>query len=118
MAKTGRIRIILDIFSGRPNPEWELSEGDTKILKEKLIDLPVAKSQNYNILGYRGIIIHNPDRVMDLPENLRIFNGTIIRRVDKESVYHEDKNNIEEWILSQEKAQEFKEVINDSRVKQ
>ena len=52
------MKVTLDIFSGRPNPTWDLSKKDTK----KLVDMVARKALPSvdaveSILGFRGYII-------------------------------------------------------------
>ncbi|MDP2831746.1 MAG: hypothetical protein Q8Q28_00290 [Pseudomonadota bacterium] len=49
--------ITLDIYSGRPNPSWLLSNKDAKRLFERVADRALAEeSAVEGILGYRGFV--------------------------------------------------------------
>ncbi len=70
--------VVLDIFSGRPNPEWALTSGTASQICVLLQSLPPAESQPPEMLpglGYRGFLVHIPDcRGMEKP--VRIFQNT------------------------------------------
>jgi hypothetical protein len=56
------LEIELDIFSGRPNPKWTLSETEEKILLDMIISdptqiSPVHTHEEQFGLGYRGLIV-------------------------------------------------------------
>jgi hypothetical protein len=50
--------VELDIFSGRPNPTWALTDSQTASLLEMLDGLPQTESEpRPGDLGYRGMIV-------------------------------------------------------------
>lgn len=54
------MRVELDLFSGRPNPGWELAAGETEAINAMLASLPhgVPGSRlDEGALGYRGFRI-------------------------------------------------------------
>ena len=57
-----QLRLIIDIFSGRPNPSLLLSEDDSRSLLKRIsfgrIKKQTEESEPFpSILGYRGIIL-------------------------------------------------------------
>ncbi|AQA20673.1 hypothetical protein BTZ20_2914 [Rhodococcus sp. MTM3W5.2] len=59
------MRIELDIFSGRPNPAWELGTSEVETIDAVLAGLPepVPTSQPaHEPLGYRGFRIIAPEK--------------------------------------------------------
>jgi len=66
------VRVELDIFSGRPNPTWELGERESVEL-ESIIERasPSPRKVDPPGLGYRGFIIYLLDPV-------RIYKGEIL----------------------------------------
>jgi hypothetical protein len=104
------VEVILDIFAGRPNPSWILSEGQVRAL-EKLLGRDYKDKSSVRLrrppgLGYRGFIISNPGGLRGLPLACRVFGGTINIReagvTDPSQVYAiEDRNRIEAWLLEQ-----------------
>jgi len=50
--------VELDVFSGRPNPRWELDEPSAKVLRELLSRLAITANRPPEPagLGYRGFV--------------------------------------------------------------
>ena len=74
------LRVTVDIFSGRPNPTWIVT-NDEKIerLRGALVESPAAISaigEGYQGLGYRGVQLHflDDDNEFKLPPQLMIAN--------------------------------------------
>jgi hypothetical protein len=52
--------VTLDVFSGRPNPSWRLSEKDKKHLLDRVVGKSLTPSESTefdNLLGHRGFIV-------------------------------------------------------------
>lgn len=82
----GEITIRVLVFSGRPDPELSLTpdrdrdtiEAIRTILDEaSQLDRSTDESLIPSILGYRGIVIRNPDRMAGLPSRMLAYNGII-----------------------------------------
>ena len=77
------LRITIDIFSGRPNPVIELSEGESKRILERLRPArPLKRTEPrlppFSTLGYRGLVIEQtgaPTR--GLPKVFRFAHGDV-----------------------------------------
>jgi len=63
------MRVELDLFSGRPNPSWELSEREASELGKLLERVTLRTECELPGLGYRGFVLHGdpPRRVYQLP---------------------------------------------------
>jgi hypothetical protein len=107
------LQIMPDIYSGRPNPQLDLSPNEIDELRrliERGRDQPVIEEARENLhLGYRGFVILNPRREHDLPFSVRIFNGTIDvieevpvleERRPAAPLRYRDSENIEGWLLA------------------
>lgn len=68
--------VTLDVFSGRPNPTWQLSEKQANQLFERVTDRALIDSQAVDgVLGYRGLVIsaHGDDQLPEgAPATFRI----------------------------------------------
>jgi len=98
---TATSHVELDIFSGLPNPTWELSTIDTATLTDMIdslqpsppVDLPTP-------LGYRGFLV-----TLDEPESgsvatIRAFQGIVEYR-GRVTKYHADPDKqVERWLLA------------------
>lgn len=49
--------VELDVFSGRPNPQWTLTQTEAARVEELLQDLPPAEKAVEPALGYRGFVM-------------------------------------------------------------
>jgi hypothetical protein len=98
------VEVELDIFSGRPNPTWILSDGEGDIFLKRLSILPRASAKKLSTnLGYRGFIV----RVMNETEKslVRIQNGMVLLSQDDTNVYYRDQNrDFEQWLLNSGKS--------------
>ncbi len=94
-------QITLDIFSGRPNPTWELNEEQITNLKEKLYSLnerSLLKTPSiFYGLGYRGFIIRSIGDA-DLPSEILVAANVIDFGRRRES-FIDQENNLENWLL-------------------
>ncbi len=103
-----RVEVILNVFSGYPNPRWVLSEREVKELR-KLLDLglrtPLKKPKELPGLGYSGFVIHNEAGIMGIPEKMDVYRRiiTIVEtmRGRGKRTYYEDVNRIELWLVEQ-----------------
>ncbi len=104
--------VELDVFSGRPNPTWNLSAKQTEELLKAFQDLPLAdKPSQEGGLGYRGFIIFNPDRAGGLPPHIRIYSG-IVTMTDGQVQSYRDVHNIEHQLLLQASEQGYKAIVD------
>jgi hypothetical protein len=98
------VEVELDIFSGRPNPTWILSDEEGDIFLKRLSILPRVSAKELSTnLGYRGFIV----RVMNETEKslVRIQNGTVLLSQDDTNVYYRDQNrDLEQWLLNSGKS--------------
>lgn len=94
------IRVELDIFSGRPNPTWDLDPDDTQKILEILSTLapsqfPPAKNDG---LGYRGFVLR-PDTVIDF-DYTTVFRSTVtLQAGDRQKVLYDQGQTIERQLL-------------------
>lgn len=87
--------VELDIFSGQPNPRWELSGESARIFTEKLRSLPARSgpAHMFDGLGYRGLIVH---RVDEQRFDVKVGFGWVVR---SESVFEDQGRMVERWLL-------------------
>lgn len=76
-------KLIIDMFSGRPNPEIILDDAAVRQLTKKLSFAPLRKTNEKTnpfpaVLGYRGIIIEQTGRMSSkLPKRLHYAHDTV-----------------------------------------
>lgn len=107
-----KVKVTIDIFSGRPNPTIELEGREAKKILDQ-VDLSSAFRKNTDKqlpepvnLGYRGIIIEQEDGVSDkIPQRIRI---TPDRAYAGDNSAATKDNNFEKYIF--DRLPEFKGV--------
>jgi len=93
--------VELDVFSGLPNPTWDLSAADTATLLGIIsalhasppVDLPTP-------LGYRGFVI-----AVDAPGSgsratIRAYHGIVEYHGLETNYYSDPDKQVERWLLS------------------
>lgn len=96
------MRAELDLFSGRPNPSWELSAEEIAELVKRLETLPEAKEGTIrDRLGYRGIVL--TARADDLVgfTSLVVSAGVVLARGSdgSERLFVDRGRALERWLL-------------------
>ena len=102
---TNRVEVLLDIYSGRPNPRWPLSSAQIGDLSARLNNQPDAQPVEPPGLGYRGFIVRNGARDPRLPAELRVYNGVISSTVGGARRIIRDTAGVEEWLIAQAREQ-------------
>lgn len=110
-----KIEGMIDIFSGRPNPKWPLSNEQVDELKKKLSKLPMSKPVMPPGLGYRGVLVTNLSRDGRIPDQIKVYNSILSIADTGRTSYYEDVNNIEEWLLEQARKLGYGDAIKKFR---
>jgi hypothetical protein len=101
--KTMSIEVTLNVFSGRPNPSWKLSDDQEKELLAKLeaIDKPSLQKPPGVIggLGYRGFIVSRPPTHPAGTLSLLVHEGVVDLGQHEESRVA-DNRDLESWLLA------------------
>ena len=93
------LHVELDVFSGRVNPSWDLTQEETTDFNSKVVTL----SQNTtgkisDNLGYRGFVVTVSTGIN---VKFKIYNTTIQREENGKILYYNDPNReIEKWLLT------------------
>ena len=92
-----------DIYSGRKNPTWALSEKETGIVFHMLAGLPPAVPTSLDGgLGYRGFRVRKVGTLSKLPQEIRVCRGIAY---DGVHFYKDADRQMERWILKSGKRQ-------------
>lgn len=91
--------VELDVFSGRPNPTWTLSEADRDDLCARLAALPAAAPTGLESnLGYRGFVVRMP--TTPAAATVTVQEGTVHVSGDGADHYYRDPDReLERWLL-------------------
>src|SRR5947209_9861453 len=94
-------RVTLNVFSGRPNPTWLLSDDDERALTERLNGLqkPTERRPSgiYGGLGYRGVSIARDFNHPLGPLAVTIHEGVVDRQLAGHDLI--DDTHIDSWLL-------------------
>jgi hypothetical protein len=112
-----KISIELDVFSGRPNPSWELNHSESGELLKELSLLPEVdknKAEFFDGLGYRGFIISVLDELKPTsqPVTYRVYKVFIL---SNDKVFS-DKNSIENKLIEQGRNKGFADLIDSIQI--
>lgn len=95
--------ITLDMYSGRPNPSWEVSDTDAKKLRKLLAKKrkisTISSPGSVGQLGYRGLII-TTEGDLALPKMMRAFDGVLEVASLGTPNYIDHDSEIEDFLLS------------------
>jgi hypothetical protein len=96
------MEVELDVFSGRPNPVWQISAATAGDLLKRLQSSPPATgSLVVPDLGYRGFILRIEGNMF------RVFNGQILTVGSGHSQARADKTGIESELAAQARAKGY-----------
>jgi hypothetical protein len=76
------VRIQLMVFSGRPDPEWELEDATLLDRVRAVIGREPVGPPAPGGLGYRGFLITNLEREVDVPA-VTVFRGAVTEQGGK-----------------------------------
>jgi hypothetical protein len=102
------VEVELDAFSGRPNPQWQLSPERTADLLSKISSLPEAKAAPPEPgLGYRGFLLSEGGR------SIRVYMGTVEIKENEATRLRTDTANIERDLATDAKQRGFGSVVKE-----
>lgn len=94
--------VTLDMYSGLPNPSWELTDNEAKKLAEMLSKnrTPSTTTSPSSIgrLGYRGLIISSQNNDI-IPNNMRVFDGVMEVASVEIPNYIDQDSDVETFLL-------------------
>ncbi len=106
------IFVCFDIYSGKTDPYWKLTDEQIEELKVRLENLSETKMVIPEQYVHHGFIIYNKDKIQKMPQRIEIFRNVVSYNKGHKVLYFEDLNNIEEWLFSLAVEQGFGEVVD------
>jgi hypothetical protein len=95
------VNVTLMVFSGRENPQWELSTDQIGSLREKLASLRGTTMERpegmLGGLGYQGFAI-TASQEMDIEANIFVHNN-IVDLGPQSVALRDNGNSLESWLL-------------------
>jgi len=96
------MQVELDVFSGRPNPAWEVPSARATLLLGQVRSSPESSEKPFlPDLGYRGFILHSGLTL------IRVYQGQIIIGDKRGHHVLQDKNHIEMELASEARAKGY-----------
>ncbi len=117
-----RVEVMLDVYSGRPNPTWTLTPQQIEELRELLAaalrQQPRERAAEPPYLGYAGFVITNRSHEAGLPFRVHVYGGTLSitpqePREGAESTHYADQHALEAWLLEQAARQGHVRTIEE-----
>lgn len=96
------MQVEVDIFSGRPNPRWQLTAQEADEFLRRFQALPQTSSTSpvEGGLGYSGLIVTDVDRSLLGFTEIWVYQGLVIARQDDQSQQLIDhKRRLEQWLF-------------------
>ncbi len=109
------IFVCLDIYSGKQDPYWKLTDEQIQQLKTKLKDLPETEMFIPEEYEHHGFRIYNKDKIQQLPRRIEVFHNVVSYLKEHKIVYFEDINNIEDWLFNLAIEQGYGDVVKKVR---
>jgi len=102
------VTVMLDAFSGFPNPTWSLAEKDALALQERvnrIVQLQNVEPPRIPGLGYRGLVIKGLE-VQGQAAEVRVFRAVVVVGSGSDARAYQDKDNsLEIWLVELGRAQ-------------
>lgn len=95
--------VELDVFSGRPNPKWTLTDSESARVEEMLRDLPIGTKAAIPGLGFRGFILSDGKR--------RITVGGGMVQGDDSGQIRRDSKGLEDYLRILAKERGYGEFV-------
>lgn len=94
--------VQVDLYSGRPNPQWTLTRAQEAELERRLNTMPLANSgEPTQGLGYRGVILSGQGGSTGQPLTVLISAGIVLERFESgvERRKRDVDRALEAWII-------------------
>lgn len=117
-AETVRTNVTIEvlIFSGRPNPTWQLQSTNLlHTLKVKLKELPTAfekEPPGWSRLGFAGFRIRGAE-AFGLPHEIRIYQGVIKTGQGEAARFQKDTKGLEALLIAEARKQTLPPPVSD-----
>jgi len=106
-------KVTMDVFSGRENPEWDMSADEFSVFLDKYKRTQFhsnAREMDVPDLGYRGFYVSYLDDVCgEVPKTEHIFDGCVSFR-NRDGLYTSD-NGLEEWLFEKATEKGYGDIV-------
>lgn len=106
------VRVELLVFSGRENPQWDLTEAEVVELIRRVGELsPGRPPPEPPGLGYSGFLITTSGREAGLPETMTVYRGVRLGPPGHGASRH-DEGGLEQWLLEVARQRNYGELLD------
>lgn len=95
------VTVELDVFSGQPNPRWELTDDQASEFVTILGRLPTTQASQASPegLGYRGFVLRPRNKSGESFDEIRVYRGfAVTRHVGRADVFSDRERLLERWL--------------------
>jgi hypothetical protein len=98
------LTVELDVFSGQPNPRWELTDDQASEFVTILRRLPTTQASQASQaspegLGYRGFVLRPGNKSGESFDEIRVYRGlAVTRHVGRADVFSDRERLLERWL--------------------
>lgn len=96
------MQVEVDVYSGRPNPQWNLTSQQAKEFVSQFQGLPQHQGEGSvkEGLGYRGLIVTKQNETIEGYNEILISNGLVVAKQNRQSKQFTDQNRrLERWLF-------------------
>lgn len=96
------MQVEVDMFSGRPNPHWELTVPESQDFAQRFKSLSIHKGEGAinEGLGYRGLIVRERAEEVEGDRQIVIYHGLVMAKRNGKSKQFTDQNRaLETWLI-------------------
>ena len=100
-------RVVVDVFSGRTNPSWGLSDQETATLTTMLEELEEAEVvySPAEQLGFRQFVVTLASPAADASAMVYVYDATVeVDRGDEVKYYTDTDGQVSRWLLASSKS--------------
>jgi redox-sensitive bicupin YhaK (pirin superfamily) len=112
-----KARVTLQVYSGRENPSWNLSERQISDLLALVGDLP--KSEAFTLpdnLGYRGFQVELTENAAEKTQEIVAYKGRVFyKSAEADKYFTDQKRRLEMFLLNSAESlnEELKRFVKD-----
>ena len=112
-----RATVEMDVYSGMPNPAWELTSAEIASLVKQVAELPPASRCHVRQVGLWGFIVSLQQETQEWW--IRVYGGVVEINKDPANSYAlDEQRRLERWLLGTRKAhlnEELRKMAERSR---
>ena len=98
----GEMVVQAELFSGRPNPEWTLTAGETGEMRHLLDRLSAARAGRLaDGLGYRGFVVFGTEAALPGCDEIRVQGAQVVAHCGGADRWMADPDRaLERWLAA------------------